>query len=151
MPQRPRRSTPATQMARDDDSITTLHVWLLVATTFILTFSLNGEIHAPCRASTMNKSSLYFTLENFVRFISKRCLMAVYVVRAEWEKFRVVVCILDYFFLRESFPVVASLKLLLSNTFCISSNCLPHERRMLVVVEMTFFRTSSVNSFLPSR
>jgi hypothetical protein len=56
------------RMERDDDSTTTLHVWLLVATTFIFTFSLNGEIHNPCRASTINRSSLHFTLENFVRF-----------------------------------------------------------------------------------
>jgi hypothetical protein len=32
-------------MERDDDSTTTLHVWLLVATTFILTFSLKGFIN----------------------------------------------------------------------------------------------------------
>ena len=30
-------------MDRDDDSTSTLHVWLLVATTFIFTFSLNGD------------------------------------------------------------------------------------------------------------
>lgn len=43
---------------RDEDSITTLHVWLLVATTFIFTFSENGDSHAPWRASTMNRSLL---------------------------------------------------------------------------------------------
>jgi hypothetical protein len=34
-------------MERDEDSITTLHAVLLVAETFIFTFSLNGEIHIP--------------------------------------------------------------------------------------------------------
>lgn len=38
--------------------MTTLQVLLLVATTFIFTFSLNGEIHNPCLASTINSSSL---------------------------------------------------------------------------------------------
>lgn len=65
------------RIERDDDSTTTLHVLLLVATTFIFTFSEKGDIHEPCLASTMNKSSSCFTLENFVRRISNKCFTAV--------------------------------------------------------------------------
>jgi len=59
-------------MERDEDSTTTLQVLLLVATTFIFTFSLNGEIQSPRRASTINNSSLHFTLQNLVCFSNSR-------------------------------------------------------------------------------
>lgn len=35
------------RMEREEDSITTLQVWELVADTFIFTFSVNGDSHIP--------------------------------------------------------------------------------------------------------
>lgn len=48
---------------REEDSTTTLHVRLPVATTFIFTRSLNGESHEPCRASITKRASSHFTAE----------------------------------------------------------------------------------------
>ena len=65
---------------RDDESITTLHDSLPIATTLIFIFSEKGESHAPRRASIINKSSLYLMLENLVRFVESKRFIAKYVV-----------------------------------------------------------------------